>query len=332
MNLLGKSILSLLLATMVTSSALADAMRYEFVESSRSIMRVGPNQSLDLLIEQMYPAHKELWPRIRQELKRLNPHAFNRYTGRLMEGHRLKLVTVKVIRESDVPTLTQAGTVTSIQGYAVATDRTGRESRLAKNSIVYQGDRLNTAPNAELVVQMIDDAQIHLREDSSVRVTEYVMKSGFDSGSRSIIDLIKGGLRKITGAIGANPLSVYRFHAGVLTIGVRGTDFVVKLCKANDCTQSASRNDQNVSMHVAVLDGLITLQDEEGVQGELALGQYAVARVDKIVQVDDAEPVPGLLNVGEQELFDSMKPPADTKEEESRTLWPWLIGGALLGL
>jgi hypothetical protein len=306
----------------------AETLHHELAESSRSIMRVGPNQSLDLLVQQIYPNQQQLWPEIKQKIKELNPHSFNRYTGRLIPGQRLKLVTIKTIREGETSLLVQAGTVKNIKGYATSTDKTGRESRLQQGTIVYEGDRVSTAQGGELVIHMIDDAEMRIKPDSSVRITEYKMKSGFESGSRSIIDLIKGGLRKITGSIGANPLSVYRFQTGIMTIGVRGTDYVVKLCNANDCEQSSGRNEENARLHVAVLDGLITLEDEEGVQGELALGQYAIATQDTKVIVNDAKPVKGLLNAEEQAIFDKLQPPS----EKSSLIWPWLLGGALLGL
>jgi len=305
----------------------ADTIRYELAESSRAIMRVGPQQSLDLLVEQIYPDNQKLWPQIKNKIKQLNPHAFNKYTGQLMTGQRLKLVTIKKISEGEVAINNQVGTVSTINGYAVATDKNGKEGRLMENSVVYEGDRLSTNKGAQLVVKMIDGAEMRIKPDSSVRISEYSMKSGFETGSRSIIDLIKGGLRKITGSIGANPLSVYRFHTGVMTIGVRGTDYVVKLCKENDCEQSVGRNQNDTRLHVVVLDGLISLQDEEGVQGELGLGQYAVATADTKVIVDDASPVNGLLNEEEQTLFDKTQPTS-----EKGGLWPWLLGGALLGI
>lgn len=304
----------------------ADSVRYELAESSRAIMRVGPNQSLDMLVQQIYPDNQALWPQIKQKIKQLNPEAFNRYTGRLITGKRLKLVTIKKIRQGEGPVARQVGTVAQIKGYAIATDKNGKEGRLMENSVVYEGDRLSTNKDAQLVVNMMDGAEMRIKPDSSVRISEYSMKSGFESGSRSIIDLIKGGLRKITGSIGANPLSIYRFHTGVMTIGVRGTDYVVKLCKENDCEQSAGRNESDTRLHVVVLDGAITLEDEEGVQGDLVLGQYAVASADTKVIVDDAAPVKGLLNDEEQALFDKTQPP------EKSGLWPWLLGGALLGL
>jgi len=318
----------ILLAFSAVEVTLADSVNYEFAESSRSIMRAGPDQSLSLLVQQIYPDNKKLWPRLEKEIRDRNPHAFNRYTGRIIPGQRIKLVTIKVVRRSYMVTSTVVGSVNSVKGYAVATDTNGNERRLAQKAELFEGDRLTTEKGATLVIKMIDDAELHIKQDSSLRLTEYKMKSGFETGSASILDLIKGGLRKITGAIGANPLSVYRFQAGVMTIGVRGTDYVVQLCTENDCNQSASRNDPNSRLHVAVLDGLISLQDQEGAIGELIMGQYAVASAEAKVKVTDSLPVNGLLNAEEQEIFSKLQPP----EEETRLMWPWLLGGALLGI
>ena len=310
------------------SPASADDFHYEFAESSRSIMRVGPNQTLDNLVEQIYAQHKPLWPQIKQKIEELNPDAFNRFTGQLIVGASLKLVTIKKIHQLDsTASLVQVGSIQNIHGYAVAIDKNGRENSLKKDSPIYEGDRVTTSGNSTLLIEMIDGAKMYVKPDSAVRITEYVMKSAFEKGSRSIINLIKGGLRKITGAIAANPLSVYRFHTGVMTIGVRGTDYVVKLCKDNDCEQSAVCTSEETRLHVAVLDGVITLEDEEGVRGELALGQYAIADWEKIAMIDDQQPVTGLLNEEETRLYQKAVPP-----QESKGFWPWLLGGALFGL
>lgn len=317
----------LLLVLSGLQMVMADTIRYEFAESSRSIMRVGPNQTLDMLIPQIYPQYQEIWPQLKQQIKDRNPHAFNRYTGKLMVGQRLKLVTIKKIHQTSVGNLQQVGDIDSIKGYAVVTGKNGIERRLTDNSAIFEGDRLTTAKGATVVVNMVDGAEMRLKQDSSVRITQYSKKSGFEKGGTSIIDLIKGGLRKITGSIGANPLSVYRFHTGVMTIGVRGTDYVVMLCEQNNCQKSAGRNDTDRYLHVVVLDGLITLEDQQGEQGELILGQYAVATVDVKSIIKDSKPVSGLLNEEEQLLFDQAQQP-----EEKNSIWPWLIGGVLLGI
>lgn len=319
----------LLLLSSVCTMAMADSIQYEYSVSSRSIMRVGPNQTLDMLVQQMYPQYQQLWPQLKQQIKDRNPYAFNRYTGKLMAGQRLQLVTIKKIHRTTVTDLVQVGQVDSIRGYAVVSDKNGMERRLKHTFPVYEGDRLTTAKGAALVVKMLDGAEMRIKQDSSIRVSQYTIKSGFDKGNVSIIDLIKGGLRKITGSIAANPLSVYRFNTGVMTLGVRGTDYVVKLCSQKNCENSAGRNDPDVQLHVVVLDGLITLEDEKGERGELILGQYAVATADTKTIIDDSKPVTGLLNQEEQKLFDQTQA---QESEEKNSIWPWLIGGILLGI
>ena len=311
----------------------SDSVRYEFAESSRSIMRAAPDQTLSMLVQQIYPDYKDIWPRLEQEIRQRNPNAFNRYTGRIIPGQRMKLITIKVIRKSQVLNMPVVGSVEMIQGYATATDRSGSDRVLDLDSDLYEGDRLTTDIKASLKVKMIDGAEIYLKQDSSVRLTEYLMKSGFENGSRSIIDLIRGGLRKITGSIGANPLNVYRFQTGVMTIGVRGTDYVVKLCEANNCERTAGRNDAGSRLHVVVLDGLISLEDEEGAVGELIMGQYAIATADTKVIVADSGPVSGLLESEERAEFARASKVYEKEEKaKNRSIWPWIIGGALFGI
>lgn len=320
----------IMVLVVLVQSSYAEEIRYEFADSTRSIMRVGPNQSLDMLIQQMYPRYEKLWPKLAQEIRKRNPQAFSDYTGKLIPNSRLKLVTIKKIIQSDVAFLEQVGTVTEVDGDTIAIDKNGKQRRLTGKASVYEGDRLTTGQGAALVVNMIDGAEMRIRQDSSVRITEYTMKSSFEAGSVSVIDLIKGGLRKITGSIGANPLSVYRFHTGVMTIGVRGTDYVVMLCEENDCQKSAGRNDANTNLHVVVLDGLITLEDKDGQTGELIMGQYAVANAEAKAIIDDALPVEGLLSEDEQQQFETLSPPGE--DGKRKGFWPWLLGGALLGI
>ncbi len=331
-NIRSTFLMMLLLTFSPFGNIQAESIQYEFAESSRSIMRSGADQTLPMLVRQLYPGYKKIWPKLEQEIRKRNPQAFNRYTGLIVPGQRIKLVTIKVIRKSHILNLHVVGKIDSIKGNAIATDTRGNDRVLTDKADLYEGDRLTTEKESSLVVKMIDDALIHLKQNSSVRLTEYKMKSGFETGSRSIIDLIKGGLRKITGSIGANPLSVYRFHTGVMTIGVRGTDYVVMLCEENNCQRSTGRNSSNSRLHVVVLDGLISLQDEEGTMGELIMGQYAVATQEAKVIVNDALPVAGLLNKDEKEVFNGAQTSFQESNSKSKSFWPWLLGGALIGI
>ncbi len=300
----------------------------ELTPSSRQIMRVGRNQTLDELVRRVYPQQQKLWPAIKRKLREINPQAFNRYTGRLVPGARLRLVTIRrIVPLRPVPTLRQVGWVTALQGKAVAEDRTGVQRLLQTNGAVYEGDRVDTGPGGRVALKMLDNARLFIKPGSSLRLTRYMLDDPKDGSSTSILDLIKGGLRKITGLIARRPNHVYRFRAGVMTLGVRGTEFVAKLCGAmDDCRESAARDDSQARLHLVMFDGMIDLQKPDGAAaGELVLGQYAVVDAQGRLQARDGEPVPGLLNAAEAERFRQLQP-------EKGSIWPWVVGGALLAI
>ena len=130
---------------------------------------------------------------------------------------------------------------------------------------------------------MDDGAEVHLKEDSVLKISEYVITAGYDEGSSSIFDLLRGGLRKLTGSIGASALANYQVQTGLATIGIRGTEYVIKLCKLDDCSQTVSRNDPDAKLHAVVLKGAITLTTDKDVQILMAMGEYGTATPEVLV-------------------------------------------------
>ena len=145
LKILSLGLLVLLCSGIFSVQAEEADVEYEFVDSSRSIMRSGPGQTLLMLVQQIYPRYEHLWPRLEQEIRNRNPHAFNRYTGNIIPGERMKLVTIKVIRKSRVLSLTVVGNVSGVQGEAIAINKIGTERKLSGSSELYEGDRLTTA-------------------------------------------------------------------------------------------------------------------------------------------------------------------------------------------
>ena len=64
----------------------------------------------------------------------------------------------------------------------------------------------------------------------------------------------------------------YQVQTGLATIGIRGTEYVIKLCKQDDCSATVSRNDPEAKLHAVVLEGPITLTTDRDVQILIALG------------------------------------------------------------
>ena len=123
-------------------AAAASAATVELLPSSRVILKVTADMTVDDIIERVYPKDEALWPRIKQKLIETNPDSFVQYSDRLIPGVRLKLVDIKRIYEQ--PELTpkiRIGSVFSLTGTASASDINDRIDTLQINSQIFQGDR-----------------------------------------------------------------------------------------------------------------------------------------------------------------------------------------------
>ena len=286
--------------------------------------------TIDQIIQRVYSKDKDLWPQIKQKLIETNPSSFVEYSDRLIPGRRLKLVDIKrVFEEEELPPKNRAGYVTRLQGSAIARDEQGQVARLQVNSLIFEGDRIETDPESRVEIVMDDGAEVMLKGDSVLKITEYVITEGFGEGSSSIFDLLRGGMRKITGSIGASALANYQVQTGLATIGIRGTDYVIKLCKLDDCTQTVSRNDPDAKLHAVVLHGAITLTTDEDVQILMAMGEYGTATTETL-EIEEDKPVPvGFLNQQEAQQFESSAQ-KQVEAEEPSSAWKWILGVLLL--
>lgn len=113
---------------------------------------------------------------------------------------------------------------------------------LARRSAIYQGDNITTAANSKVSFKLTDGSVITLKENSSYTLSKYSFnKSNAPDNFKA--NLIKGGLKTVTGAIGKEAqhtkdakeagipenkqvkVSHYATKAAVATIGVRGTEY-----------------------------------------------------------------------------------------------------------
>jgi hypothetical protein len=310
------------------------AASVELVPSSRVILMITSDMTIDQIIRRVYPKDKDLWPQIKAKLIETNPGSFVQYSDRLIPGSRLKLVDIRRIYDQEqLDPKIKVGYVARLEGNATARDLNGRVQQLQINSQIFEGDRIETELGARIQILMDDGAEVYLKEDSVLKISEYVITAGYNKESSSILDLLRGGLRKITGAIGSSALANYQLQTGMATIGIRGTDYVLKLCKQDDCTQTVSRNDPDAKLHAVVLEGAITMTTDEEVQILMAMGEYGTA-TPEILVVEEETTVPvGFLNQQEAQQFNATVPQkAETQEEESSNAWAWIVGVLLLAV
>ena len=99
---------------------------------------------------------------------------------------------------------------------------TQAEKSLALNS----GDIIETR-DGRVQFSLIDGGKVSLQPNSIFKINKYEFSGKEDGNEYAFTELIKGGLRTITGLIGHKNRERYQLKTAVATIGIRGTEFTV---------------------------------------------------------------------------------------------------------
>ncbi len=122
-------------------------------------------------------------------------------------------------------------------GFAQTAGQTPRT--LGKGLALQEGDRLTTAEGASAVIKLQDGTRMTVRPSSEMVLTQFKYKADApDNGM--VINMLRGGLRAITGLIAKSSPNAARIQTNTATIGIRGTDFDARIC-TRDCGNEASR-------------------------------------------------------------------------------------------
>lgn len=195
-----------------------------------------------------------------------------------------------------------AGTVTFAAG-SVAAERAPAVP-LAKGDTVLAGDFVVTADASRAQLTMIDDAKISIRPNSRIEIAEYVYASSeaasgpavvTSDDNSSVLNLVKGGFRTITGAIGEEDPSDYEVRTAVGVLGIRGTDFAVLLCGGGSCNTAPGVTPGSVvpdGLYLMVTEGSIEFSNEVATIA-LVAGEFAYIPFDtrQPTRFDTAPPV-----------------------------------------
>lgn len=145
------------------------------------------------------------------------------------------------------------------------------QRKLKRRSPVFDVDVIKTAANSKAQLRMVDGGMIALKENSELRISAYHFDAGQQKGSVAM-ELIKGGLRSVTGAIKAEKGN-YKLITPVGSIGIRGTHYELEMVGSE--------------LFIAVWDGAIDVSLDVGAGEQpqnLSLGtseDYAYASVDE---------------------------------------------------
>jgi hypothetical protein len=165
---------------------------------------------------------------------------------------------------------------------------------LTKGDSVLSSDTITTGDASRAQLLMVDGAKIAIRPNSEIRIDEYAYAAASPtvveaSNDRSVISLVKGGFRTITGAIGEENRSNYEVRTAVGVLGIRGTNFAILLC-GGDCNWAPNVDPGEPiedGLYIGVTAGVIEFRAQGGDivvrAGEYAfipLGSRAPERLD----------------------------------------------------
>jgi hypothetical protein len=116
------------------------------------------------------------------------------------------------------------------RGQLSAKSLSGAQRPLTSGAFVNEGETIVTGRDSLAVVAFPDNARVTLQPDSQLVIRNYRYDKDQPVKGESVLELIRGGLRAVSGLIGKLAPQSYRVETPVATIGVRGTGFDL-LCK-----------------------------------------------------------------------------------------------------
>jgi hypothetical protein len=162
---------------------------------------------------------------------------------------------------------TEVGKVTHLSGPLFAKKADGTTRVLSVNSAVEQGDTLVTEKKTYARIKFTDNSEINMRPGTQLRVSQYSFDQAKPKEDKVVINLIKGGMRAVTGMIGKRgDQDSYQMVTDTAVTGIRGTTYECKICEGN----CGSLPD---GLYLFVLEGTINVSNKAGSQ-DVSAGQY----------------------------------------------------------
>ncbi|MEK7750605.1 MAG: FecR domain-containing protein, partial [Acidobacteriota bacterium] len=172
-----------------------------------------------------------------------------------------------------------AAVVSATSGTVVVQKADGSVRSLAPGSAVHSGDVITTQPNSSARLKFTDGGELAVSSNSQIKIDSYSFNTAAPGTDNLVMNLVRGGLRSITGLISRRGnQDAYRLKAATATIGIRGTDYVARLC-GEDCAKDVARAPYGVRpitpdivARVALLSGQAVAIDKTGKSRPLNVG------------------------------------------------------------
>lgn len=160
--------------------------------------------------------------------------------------------------------LVAVGDVTIVRGAEKIVARAGTELRA--------GDTIELGAQSNAQLRFTDESIVALRQGTTFRISEYAFEGRAPEEQSALFNLLKGGLRTVTGIIGRARQDRYSVGTPTSTIGIRGTHYTLVHCD-NDCDAPGVRSDASGTL-LASATMLAQATDADTPRTRVANGTY----------------------------------------------------------
>lgn len=221
------------------------------------IWKISAGDNIDSILQSVLPNDKHRHPRLKKLATRLNKKAFAA-DGQLIAGKTLRLPGTKMPDQTPVNSK-KIGRVLISNGQLAAKQKDGSSRSLKRGSSIYEGDTVETKTGRSQL-RFSDGSLVALRPNTSFKVEEYNYAGQQDGSEKGVYNLLRGGFRTISGAIGKLNKQNYRVKTPVATIGIRGTHYGLTVCEGGSCKGDGLDD----GLYGGVVDGSIVTQNRSG--------------------------------------------------------------------
>jgi|GEM_PF-2535485 len=162
-----------------------------------------------------------------------------------------KLVLLSLLLVAPSATAAEAGKALFVFGDVKLVSAKGKRVSLQKNGVLAEGDTVITGNKARAQLLMSDNTKIALRPNSEFVIDAFRYQASSPAADANLVaaantadnaaefNLLKGGFRSITGQSAKTNPESFKVKTPVAVIGIRGTDFLGRLCGDADCGPDA---------------------------------------------------------------------------------------------
>lgn len=129
----------------------------------------------------------------------------------------------RIPQKSDVANVAASARVVNLQGPVSATNQAGEHRQVAEGGPVYSGETLETANNGHAVLVFRDNTKVSVQSRTQFKVENFVYISDRPGEGSVVFNLLRGGMRVLTGLVGKAQPQAMRMTTLTATVGIRGT-------------------------------------------------------------------------------------------------------------